>query len=170
MVSHKKKKKTCIRRCSVHAARAQPEQQRGRQLWTASQSPAVDWSSFQRVEGGLGSLPFPLHTADVCYKIMGGITSPPAVLVHRASQTDRKTRISQARPPSCSSGGHRARAAAGDPTLPSSGYWTFSQWVHCGSCDTRVAQLYLLHQPLISTFLWPSLYVFLSWVKHWQRL
>lgn len=82
-------KRTRARRCSAHAARARPRQQRGRQLWTTSQSPAVDWSSFQGGEGA-GSLPFPVHMAGVRCRIMGGIASSPAVLVHRASQTNMK--------------------------------------------------------------------------------
>lgn len=47
------------------------------------------WSSIQG-EAQAGSLPFPVGMADTCCRIMGGITSSPAVLVHKASQTNMK--------------------------------------------------------------------------------
>lgn len=65
-----------------------------------------------------GSLPFPLHTADPCCRIMGGITSSPAVPLLR--QTWKHNNI--AGPSSCSSGGHGTAPAAVDPSLPSSSY------------------------------------------------
>lgn len=67
------------------------------------------------------------------------------------------------------SGGHRASPAAGDPSLPSNSYWTISPRACCSSCDTKVLQMYLLHQPLINT---PHphppphrLYLLISWVN-----
>ena len=129
----------------------------------------MDWSSFQGEEGA-GSLPFPVHMADVLLQNNGRNHILPSCLVHRAPQTNRKTTISQARPPSCSSGGHRAAPAAGDPSLPSSSYWTFSRHALCGSCDTQVSQLYLLQQPSINTSLWTLLFPILGniiggWIK-----
>lgn len=52
---------------------------------------APQWTgAASRGKEGAGSLPFPVHMADVGWRIMGGITSSPAVLVHRASQTNMK--------------------------------------------------------------------------------
>lgn len=56
--------------------------------------------------GGWGHILSPVHMADLQGKIMGGITSLPAVLVHKASETDRNIRMLQARSPSCCSWGH----------------------------------------------------------------
>lgn len=77
-------KRHAVRRHSAHAAHVG---QRGRQLWTTSQSPVLAWSSIQG-EAWPGSLPFPVCAADACCRIMGGITSSPAVLIHRSSQTN----------------------------------------------------------------------------------
>lgn len=65
-------------------------------------APVFAWSGIQ---GGAwpGSLPFPVCAADARCRIMGGITSCPAVLIHRSSQTNTETTTrSQARPSSCS--------------------------------------------------------------------
>lgn len=51
---------------------------------------ALGWTGAASRAEEAGSLPVPVRTADVCCRIMGGITSPPAVLVHKASQTDKK--------------------------------------------------------------------------------
>lgn len=97
-----------------HAAQAWPWQQRGRQLWTPSQSPAVAWSSIQG-EGQAGSLPFPVQMAYACWRIMGGITSFPAVQSQVAGLLGEiwKKKGTTGWAFSCSSGAQRAFAAAG---------------------------------------------------------
>lgn len=101
-----------------------------------SRNPAVTRSSVQG-EGQAGSLPSLVQMAHACWRIMGGITSFPAVQNHRASQTNVKNNGYRRLGLFLQLWGPKSPRSCRPLHPPPSSYWTSAYWRSCESPISR---------------------------------